>query len=306
MPKLAPMVEVDLKRVLVATDFSAASEKALRHAIAIARSFGAKFYLAHVVSSLGFKLAGGDAAVLATEAARRDVLQLESRLVQTGALTGIEHEAVVSEGNVWEQLEQVVEREQVDLVVIGTHGRTGLRKIFMGSVAEEIFRHASCPVLTVGPCAPSEPPVRAALRHILYPTDLSQESTEAVPFAVSLAKQHGAQLTMLHVVERFAGEALADRARVVATLEGRLKELLSDEKLAVKPDFKVETGAVDETILGMAAEQSADLIVLGLRSPDTFLDHLSWLHAYKIVCGACCPVLTIRSPRRSGSITPAV
>lgn len=70
MPYAAPTVEVDLKRVLVATDFSAASEKALRHAIAIARSYGAKFYLAHVVSALGFKLAGGDTAAMAADAAK--------------------------------------------------------------------------------------------------------------------------------------------------------------------------------------------------------------------------------------------
>lgn len=303
MPYASPTVGVDLKRVLVATDFSPASEKALRHAIAIARSYGAKFYLAHVVSALGFKLAGGESAAMATEAARRDILQLEGRLAQAGALTGIEHEAVVSEGRVWEQLELVIEREHVDLIVIGTHGRTGLRKIFLGSAAEDIFRHASCPVLTVGPCVAPDPPPGAALQHILYPTDFSQESTEAVPFAVSLAKQHGAKLTLLHVVEQFEGEAAADRARVVSALQERLKELLPDEGLAGNPDFKVEIGPVDETILGIATAQSADLIVLGLRSPDTFLDHLSWLHAYKIVCAACCPVLTIRSPHRSRDIT---
>ena len=298
----APAVEVDLKRVLVATDFSAASEKALRHAIAIAQSYGAKFYLAHVVSALGFKLAGGDAAAMAAESAKRDLLQLEGRLAQAGALTGIEHETVVSEGNVWEQLELVIEQEHVDLIVIGTHGRTGLRKIFMGSVAEDIFRHASCPVLTVGPCAASDPPPHAALQHILYPTDFSQESTEAVPFAVSLAKQHGAKLTLLHVVEQFEGEAVADGTRLVSALDGRLKELLADEAATGNAEFKIETGPIDETILGIAADQGADLIVLGLRSPDTFLDHLSWLHAYKIVCAACCPVLTIRSRQRSRGI----
>jgi len=145
----APAVEVDLKRVLVATDFSAASEKALRHAIAIAQSYGAKFYLAHVVSALGFKLAGGDAAAMAIESAKRDLLQLEGRLAQAGALTGIEHETVVSEGNVWEQLELVIEQEHVDLIVIGTHGRSGISRLLFGSVAEGVVRGATMPVLLI-------------------------------------------------------------------------------------------------------------------------------------------------------------
>jgi nucleotide-binding universal stress UspA family protein len=281
-----------MKRVLVATDLSQSSEKALHHAIAIARRYGAKFYLAHVVPSPSFTLAG-DAIAPAAEAAARDVKRLESKLLETGALAGIQHEVVVRQGSVWQQLEQFIEQEHVDLVVAGTHGRTGLRKLVLGSVAEEIFRHSSCPVLTVGPRAPNDPPPH--LSHVLYPTDLSAESAQAARYAVSAAKEHGARLTLLHVIERLEGEAAGDRERVISVLEARLREFLPfGDDLPYNLNVRVEIGPIDETILGFAGEQGADLIVLGLRSPDTFVDHLGWLHAYKIVCEACCPVLTGR------------
>lgn len=284
---------ISLDRVLVATDFSEVSEKALHHAIAIARRYGAKFYLAHIVSSSGFNLVGPESIVQATDLALNDARQLEAKLTKSGALAGLSHEVVVTSGNVWEELKLIASTERVDLIVIGTHGRTGLSKIVMGSVAETIFRHASCPVLTVGPCAPSDPWSCATLHHILYPTDLTSDSAQAVPYAISLASEHGAELTLLHVVERVTGEARHDQQRVTAALESRMRELLPSGSSPRK--VQVAFGPIEETILDVARQQSSDLIIMGLTSPATFVDHLAWLHAYKIVREACCPVLTIRA-----------
>ncbi len=126
----------EIRRVLLATDFSSASEKAVRCAAAIARLHGAKLYLAHVVSSLGFKLAGPAVEQQALELAERDCRQLEMRLAGSGILSGCEHQAIVLRGGVWEQLQRVVERDAIDLIVVGTHGRSGLGKLVLGSVAE--------------------------------------------------------------------------------------------------------------------------------------------------------------------------
>lgn len=296
MSSAAPTLAIGLKRILVATDFSEFSEKPLRLALAIAHHYGAKLYLAHVVSSLGFTLVGPDAVEVATEAAWRDAQQLEDHLVRSGALAGLEHDVIVRGGNVWEELEQFVEQEHVDLVAIGTHGRTGLRKIVLGSVAEEVFRHASCPVLTVGPCVPENFQLQAGFRHVLYPTDLSPDSAQAAQYAVSLAREYGARLTLLHVVEQLEGKAAVDQERVISTLEDRLREFLAAEQdLPYNLNIRAEIGPIDDRILAFAEEGDVGLIVLGLRSPDTFVNHLVWLHAYKIVCEACCPVLTVRS-----------
>jgi nucleotide-binding universal stress UspA family protein len=292
---------ISLDRVLVAmADFSDVSEKALHHAVAIARRYGAKFYLVHIVSSSGFYLAGHECVVQATDLALREGRDLAARLVENGVLAGLSHEVVVANGNIWEELRHIATAKRVDLIVTGTQGRTGLRKIVMGSTAEDISRHASCPVLTVGPCAPSDPWAHAALHHILYPTDLSSESAQALPYAISLATGHKAKLMLLHVVDQITGEARHDEQRVIAALEDRMRELLPSSPRLNELGLEVEVteGPVGETILDVATQKSSDLIIMGLKSAAAFVDHLVWSHAYKIVCEACCPVLTIRSPAK--------
>lgn len=285
---------VSIKRVLVAVDFSETSEKALHHAVAIARRYGAKFYLVHVISSGGF--APYEMCVHASKLALQDLKRLEARLVRNGVLAGLEHRVFVGIGDLWEEIKKLATTEKVDLIVVGTHGRTGLSRVVMGSAAEAVFRHASCPVLTVGPCAPPDPGKLATLHRILYPTDFTDESEHALRYALSLAQEHRAELTLLHVVESIDGEVSNDIARVATALEQRLQELLPSgfaSRVACKTE--VALGPIAETILDVANEQSSDLIVLGLKARAAFADHMPWLHAYRIVSGACCPVLTIRT-----------
>src|SRR5271157_3512889 len=117
MSSVVPATDIRLKSVLAATDLSDASQKPLQHAVGIARHYGAKIYLAHVVSSLGFTLAGADALNAAAEAARRDAQQFEARLVETGVLSGLDYEFIVSHGAVWEVLNQIIRQKEVDLIV---------------------------------------------------------------------------------------------------------------------------------------------------------------------------------------------
>lgn len=294
MPSTAPATAVTFKRILVASDFSQSSEKALLHAIAIARHFDATLYLTHIVSALGFVLAGPDATLAASEAALRDVRRLEDRLSASGILTGVNHEIVIREGDIWEQIQEVVKDENIDLIVVGTHGRTGIRKVVLGSVAEEIFRHASCPVLTVGPCAPADAILNTAHEHVLFATDFSPESLEALPFAWRVAQEQHAKLTLVHVVEHLSGEAALDAERVISALEQRLRQLVPADHEG-EYECRVEVGAIEDAILDVAEQEHVNVLMLGLKTPATYVDHLGWLHAYRIVCAACCPVLTIRS-----------
>jgi len=101
-------IDLGIRRVLSAIDFSSSSIKALNHAIEIARSYGAKYYLAHVVSSIGYVMVGADAVVSAVDSAGKELRALEQRLSHTGALAGIPHEMLVCRGEVWQQLELVI------------------------------------------------------------------------------------------------------------------------------------------------------------------------------------------------------
>jgi nucleotide-binding universal stress UspA family protein len=309
MSLVAPAVDIRLKSVLMATDFSEASEKPLRHALAIARHYRAKFYLAHVVSSLGFTLVGPDAVIAATEAVSRDARQLEDDLVQSGALAGLRHEVIIRQGDVWEELQKVVRQEQVDLVVIGTHGRRGLGKLFLGSVAEQIFRHADCLVLTVGPGSFQEAPVESprALRPFLFATDFGEASLHALPYAISFANQFGAKLVLLHVVppvpmpEGFhwytAGDLTQMREKARMASLRRLEELTSQNTGLVKPEFVVDFGSPSERILQTADTLKVDAVIMGLHRSAHIgtVAHMPWATAYEVVRGASCPVLTVRN-----------
>ena len=201
MSNIATAVDIQLKSVLIATDFSKASEKPLRSALAIARYYGAKFFLAHIVSPLGIVLAGPGALTVATEAVWRDARQLENDLARRGEFSGLGHEVIIRQGDVWEELSRVIRQEHVDLVVIGTHGRRGLGKLLLGSVAEKIFRCADCPVLTVGPGCNQESSVGNSRvpTSLLFATDFGQASLHALPFAISSANHFGAKLVLIHV-----------------------------------------------------------------------------------------------------------
>jgi nucleotide-binding universal stress UspA family protein len=309
MSSLVPSVDVGVKSVLFATDFSKARDKPLHHALAIARHYGAKFYLSYVVSSLGFSLAGADALELATDAALRDARNLEHHLMEMGALPGLQHQVVVRKGTVWEELEKVVKEERIDLMVVGTHGRRALGKLFLGSVAEQIFRRVSCPVLTVGPGSCQDAPIdnTKTLGPILFATDFGAASLEALPHAVSYANHFGARLLLLHVVsgipnpERPYRATVADLMKMrenarVATLH-RLKELARRVDLAVQPEYLVEFGMPGETILQAAGTHKAAVIIMGLnRSAHiSTAAHVPWTIAHEVVGRAACPVLTVRS-----------
>ncbi len=311
MSCVSSAVDLHPKSVLVAVDFSEASQKPVRHALAIARHYGAKLCLAHVISSLGLTMASSDAIAAAEESVWRDAAQLEDDLVRSRALAGLQYQFVIRQGEVWPELEAIIREQEIDLVVIGTHGRRGIGKLLHGSVAEEIFRHADCQVLTVGPNSYQDSRVdyRGVTRTFLFTTDFGEASLHALPRGISYANHFGAKLVFLHVIstlplpEAFhryaAGDVTPTRESVRVASLRRLKELTQNATLEVRPAFVVEFGAVSpvsKTIQEEAEKLRADVIIMGLH-PSTHIGtacHMPLATAYEVVCGAGCPVLTVR------------
>jgi hypothetical protein len=112
---------------------------------------------------------------------------------------------------------------------------------------------------------------------------------------MAIASKFAAPLTILHVVERLDPEAAHDRLRVVAALEERMREMvLSTGPTPPGTTFQVAFGDVADCIINSAASLHVDLVAFGLKAPDTYVDRLPWMHAYKVVCQVACPVLTLR------------
>ena len=281
-----------LKRILWTTDFSSASQASLPHAIALARRYESMVYLAHVVVPHPYPMVSPEAAPYIEDLRRGSSSRLTT-MAESAELQGIPHEVLLGHGEVAEEVNAMVREHQIDLLVLTTHGRRGLRRFLLGSVAEEIWRTAECPVLTVGPRALDHPAGEIALRQILYPTDLSAESFSAAPFALSFALEYGSRLTVLHVVPA----AIRTSAQLLArAFRDELQETFPSETVPwCEPDCLVESGDPAETILKIAREREADLIVLGVRSPEALAkQHISNV-AYPVVAGADCPVLTVRA-----------
>jgi nucleotide-binding universal stress UspA family protein len=304
-----PALDLRLKSVLLATDLSPASVKPLHHGLAIARHYGARLYIAHVVSAAPYLMAGPEALELGCQGACRDVQQLQSDLRRDGSLDGLDHEFIVQRGCVWDELQTIILQKQIGLVVVGTHGRRGLEKLILGSVAEEIFREADCPVLTVGPHCYREAGVKfpAETRSYLFATDFSEASLGALPHAISFASRMKARLILLHVVTagsipQLAGwnsacEIILMRENARMTCMRRLEQLVPcDDEMPIETEFVVQFGIPSEKILQVALDKKADLIIVGLRRSSLAgtISHMPWATAYEIVSGAGCPVLTVR------------
>jgi nucleotide-binding universal stress UspA family protein len=218
---------------------------------------------------------------------------------------GIKSLCHVRHGRVWKDLAAIVEENQVDLIVVGTHGRSGLGKLLLGSVAEDILRHAPCPVLTVGPKVSGRAklpviqthdlcPAELELRQIVFATDFAQYSIFAAQEAVALAEQFQSRLTLVHVMEDYT-QLGSQPARLEESMH-RLQSLVSNHAaLQYVPESVLEFGCSPDGILKVASDREADLIVLGARTAEEVgSTHLPWSTAHQVIAEAHCPVLTVR------------
>ncbi len=295
MLAVAPDTHIQVQNILFATDFSTPSEAALPHALALARRYDAHLVITHVIRPDLFELVSSEESLALKQSARRHAEEQMTRLLVSGRLRGIPHQVLIEEGVLWSVLAREIEVHDIDLVVVGTHGRTGSRKLLLGSVAEEVFRLAACPVLTVGPrVAAGKGPLDSPKR-VLFATNLDMESARAAAFAFSLAQEHQAHLSLLHVVKDGADASGKNNAMLREFVLRRLQDLVPPEAdLWCEPEFLVEFGTPSEAILQVASAQDVELIVLGIRRSATFAGHLPPATAYKVVCQAPCPVLTVR------------
>ena len=290
-PQFLPAPFLGPKRILLATDFSPASEMALEYALSLARSYSARVVLAHVIPVDLMML-----PELTADAHRKLRAAADEgwkKTLRTGRFFGVPYEVITKEGAIWPTLQKLIDYYGIDLVVVGTHGAGAIQKILIGSTAEEIFRQSSVPVLTVGPSVVQEPLYGVELKNILFATDFALSQENHAVYAFSLAQQQRSRLTLLHVISRNGWED-AEGGREAAM--HKLRQLVPrDAEMHCLPLFRAPIGRPVEEILRVAGEISADLIVLGAKNRKGLAGHRPHTTAYQVVRGAPCPVLTLRS-----------
>jgi nucleotide-binding universal stress UspA family protein len=149
--------QMNAHKILYPTDFSTAGQVALEMATSLARDRGAKLVIAHVEEP-PVAYGGGELYYGIAEPNVDDLRRMLAEVLPTDPAVGYEHRLMV--GSPATAIVHLAEKEGVDMIVMPTHGRTGLSRLLMGSVAEEVVRKAKCPVLTIKAAAPK--PVRAA------------------------------------------------------------------------------------------------------------------------------------------------
>lgn len=287
---------IALKNILFATDFSPSAEAALPYALGLAKQYGSRVHGLHVRFPATYPIVGPEGMPQILEAAQEQA-EFEAKQIHE-MLAGVPHEVTVAEGELWPMVSEIAAQQNTDLIVMGTHGRRGVGRALLGSAAEEVFRKAICPVLTVGPHISPNTERRLTMKEIVFATDFSPESLAALPFAVSLAQEHQSNLTLLNVAGKPAVGELVHAGQYVESTVRRLRGLVPEgAELWCEPKCRVEEGPEAQKIMEVATAVGADLIVLGVRAPEGvgMATHLLNSIAHHIVTHAECPVLTVRA-----------
>jgi nucleotide-binding universal stress UspA family protein len=301
---------VSFKSILLATDFSVTSERAVAYGLAIARRYGSIVTIVHALSPEPRKPVTADPLPRELDRPRLEAEHEMKRLAEAADIKDFAPHMLLEQGPVWDVLSSIIQRENTDLLVLGTHGRGGLKKLALGSVAEAVLRQATCPVLTIGPNA--APAGASPFQRILFATDFGPASARAFPYALSLAEDCHAKLVLLHMVPpipvaamgpgaycpgAYVAQDLTDwQAKMKEESARRLKKLVpSDAKLTSQPEYVVGMDFVPEGILSAAAAHNVELIVMGANRAASarVAAHIPWAITHSVICEAKCPVLTV-------------
>ena len=281
------------KSILFPTDFSPCSEEALPYVRSIAERYGSTVHIVNVAKALSVAGELTDPSPYPEDNDKAILQKME--MITSGALKNIPHTEAIQKGEVWDVVSELISDLYIDLIVIATHGHGGVKHLVLGSVAEEIFRRASCPVLTVGPDAHKNGSASGQFATILYATDLSPASHHSVGYALGLASAAHSKVNLLHVLS----SSESPSTHLDKLIESSKKQLanLIPGGTAPGDQVLVERGRVAETILKVAADTKSNLIVMSVSEGalTSAQSRAPWTIAHQVVCHAPCPVLTVRS-----------
>lgn len=303
MPAVTPR---GFARILVTTDFSPESKRALPCAAAFAERLGGEIALLNVLEppprfggleSVAWPMSG-DAAMGRIYRALDGEAELafsEGLKVETHARTGKPYREII----------KAAAELDADLIIMATHGRTGLQSVFVGSTTERVVRHASCPVLAVrgtGKSSAVNAKKAFTLQHVVLATDFSASSLKSLLLGAQIATAFGARITLLHVVERFVVDSIAGEETTRSTSKAlmddaraRLNNLAAPlRKTGLKVDTMVEFGSPFFEIARAARELQASLVVVGTRGHTGLKRMYLGSVADRVVRHAPCPVLVTR------------
>lgn len=301
---------LQIDRILVPLDFSESSVDALRFALPFASETGARLDLLHVIEPIPAAFGPpGEAGYVPPEPDQQQQRAAAARLKQLAAAEvrrPVRANPLVKQGTPAQVINETAAELRSNLLILSTHGHTGLRRFFLGSTAEKVVRRAPCPVLTVRrrvltrTGTPQSPPSER-INRILVPVDFSKPSGEMLKFAVAFATQFRASLVLLHVVNHIN---VPSRVVYYATqlqmtvLERGMRQLAEFAERIAPADIQAEqivrAGEPYDVIREVARRERADLIIIATRGHGAVKEFFIGSTAGRVVRHAPCPVLVVR------------
>jgi nucleotide-binding universal stress UspA family protein len=286
---------IHIQKILVPVDFSEPSKKAVNYGLSLALEFDSRLILAHIAKY----------DPVAFEQSKADLLEL----IPPDCREVLNFELIVKSGDVRSEIIGIIEDREVDLVVMGTHGRPYFERLLLGSVTDRVLRKVHVPIMTVSHLDPEKEihkPGPVPLQRILYATDLSDGSEQGFEFSIRLARGLDASVLVAHVIQpadallhgfetaaflpNYADEVRAQAEEKLARMVG----LVSDGRVPVTTI--VADGVPYETLNTLAAEHKADLVILNVRNKGLLERAVIGTTAERVIRTATVPVLSLPLP----------
>ena len=305
-----PVSHIRLSQILVPVDFSKESEPTIGYATALAEAFDAGIHLLSVIEPYSFMSGMDDMPFLYHS-------DLEVAKITQGELKELAQRAIppdltatlsVRRGKPAQVISSTARKLAIHLIVMSSHGRTGLKRLLLGSTAEQVVRHAPCPVLVL-----RRRMIRrlgwqgsgqiGGLKEILVPVDFSEPSRQALRYASSFASRFGARLTVVSVVPPLTGAPYLAGGGIEYTKDEALrrtrKELarLAEEELQPTAKIRLEFGVPFDQITRVAKELHSDMIIIGTQGRTGLGRAVLGSTAENVVRHAPCPVLVVRNQK---------
>ena len=297
---------IEFNRILCPVDFSDSSNRALAHAAALARWYAAELTVLHVVPTFDPMQVHAELGVpvqIVNPMTREQVIGSMRPFLEQAGVSPAAH-LVAEAGDASTTIVDQALTTRAELIVIGTHGRRGFKRLLLGSVTETVLHEAPCPVLTVSPHTAAATSSVVSFKRILCPIDFSPPSLQALGFALDLARQADGRVTLLHVFEWLPEDEPRSsthfnvpefRGYMVADARERLRSLVTEESRAwCEIDDVIVSGRAHREILRAAEARASDLIVIGAQGRGGVGLAMFGSTTQQVVRSASCPVLTVR------------
>ena len=305
-------MRVQLKRVLCATDFSDQSNQTISFGIALAKAFDARLFVCHIID-LPFAAMNGEVQLDPIEQQDRMMDFAQEQLAQLFEKESIDWEPLVSIGHTADEISRIVDKKRIDIAVSATHGRSGIKRLLLGSVTERLMRTLACPLLIIKEQGAEVPGMKRTVfppKRILVGCDFSTDSELAFQYGLAMAQEFEAELHLVHVVEPpvYQNVLFSDVSSGLYNREAMIEEL-SDKLGRMVPDEArnwcdlrtvLREGKPDEELTRYADINDMDLMVVGVRGHGLVETLFVGSTTDRVARRSPCPVLSVRPMAKDG------